>query len=104
MCKCGLEYTRKSISFHNKKDEHKLYISKLNVKHYEQKIFYRNKNYEIINDDNEIMRNCKNEKCIQIKKHQSKIFYCEICNKEMKMSSKWHHLHNSEEHKKNMKK
>ena len=50
------------------------------------------------------MKNCKNEKSIQIKKHQSKIFYCEICNKEMKMSSKWNHIKNSEEHKKNMKK
>ena len=91
------------------------------------------------------MKNCKNEKSIQIKKHQeylrhqgkenfedlinefekmkieeikeyekqyykeykknynnSKIFYCELCNKEMKISSRRYHLYESEEHKKNM--
>ena len=61
MCKCGLEYMRKTISIHNKKDEHKLYIAKLNVIHYEQKIFYKNKNYEIINDNNEIIERGKKD-------------------------------------------
>ena len=68
-----------------------------------RKIFYKNKNYEIIKDEHEIMRNCKNEKFIQIKKYKLKIFYCEICNKEMKMSSKWNHIKKSEEHKKKTK-
>ena len=104
MCKCGLEYMRKSISIHNKKDEHKLYISKLNVIHYEQKIFYRNKNYEIINDDNEIIEKGKKDRSKIDKKYNSKLFYCEICNKEMKISSRWYHLYESVEHKKNMKK
>ena len=36
ICKCGLEYDRRHITHHNKKDEHKLYISKLNVIHFEQ--------------------------------------------------------------------
>ena len=55
MCKCGIEYTRSGINNHNKKDEHQLYISKLNVIHLEQKIYYKNKNYEIIYDNHEIM-------------------------------------------------
>ena len=81
ICKCGLEYMRKSLTKHNKKDEHQLYIAKLNVVHYEQKIFYRNKNYEIINNNNEIIINGKKDSYIQIKKSKSKLFYCEICNK-----------------------
>ena len=48
LCKCSLEYTRNNIDKHNKKDEHQLYVSKLNVIHLEQKIYYKNKNYEII--------------------------------------------------------
>ena len=40
----------------------------------------------------------------EYEKQYRKIFYCEICNKEMKISCRWYHLHESEEHKKNMKK
>ena len=100
MCKCGLEYIRNGLNAHNKKDEHQLYIAKLNVIHYEQKIFYKNKNYEIIKDDNEIMEKGKNF----IYEKTQKIFYCGICNKEMKTSSRWNHIKNSKEHKKNMEK
>ena len=39
ICKCGLYYTRNSISKHNKKDEHQLYILKLRVVHF-YKIHY----------------------------------------------------------------
>ena len=69
MCKCGLEYIRAGINNHNKKDEHQLYISKLNVIHLEQKIYYKNKNYEIIYDDHEIMENGKIQAKINHKKN-----------------------------------
>ena len=69
MCKCGLEYTRNSISKHNKKNEHQLYITKLKVVHLEQKIYYKNKNYEIIYDDHEIMENSKIQCRIDKKKN-----------------------------------
>ena len=101
MCKYGLEYERNHVTQHNKKDEHKFYIAKLNVIHYEQKIFYKNKNYEIINDDHEIIEINKKDNCEKIIK---KLFYCGICKKEMKMSSKWNHIKKSKEHKKNLEK
>ena len=104
MCKCGLEYTRTNIDKHNKKDQHQLYILKLNVIHLEQKIFYKNKNYEIIKDDHEIIEKCKKDSYKIAEKYNSKIFYCEICNKEMKISSRWNHIKYSKEHKKNMEK
>ena len=36
--------------------------------------------------------------------YNSKIFYCDICNVEMKMGSTWNHIKYSKEHKKNMEK
>ena len=104
LCRCGLEYDRSHITQHNNKDEHQLYIAKLNVIHYEQKIFYKNKNYEIINDNNEIIEKGKKDMSKAKKKYNSKLFYCEICNKEMKMGSRCNHIKNSKEHKKNMEK
>ena len=41
---------------------------------------------------------------MKIEEKNSKLFYCEICNKEIKLANKWYHLHKSEEHKKNMEK
>ena len=41
---------------------------------------------------------------MKIEERNSEIFYCEICNKEMKMVSKWKHIKYSKEHKKNMEK
>ena len=73
LCKCGIEYTRPGINNHNKKDEHQLYISKLNVIHLEQKIYYKNKNYEIIYDDHEIMENSKIQCRINKKKTTTRI-------------------------------
>ena len=75
MCKCGLYYIRGAITTHNKKDEHQLYISKLNVIHLEQKIFYKNKNYEIIYDDHDIMENGR----IQARIYQKKNVVDMVC-------------------------
>ena len=65
------------------------------------KKIWKNKNF---NNNNEIIINGKKDSHIQIKKSKSKLFYCEICNKEMKMGSKSNHIKKSEEHKKNLEK
>ena len=36
--------------------------------------------------------------------NESKIFYCEICDIEVKIYNKWNHLNKSPTHKKNMEK
>ena len=40
----------------------------------------------------------------EYEKQYRKIFYCEICNKEMNIMRKYYHIKNSKEHKKNMEK
>ena len=64
-----MEYTRNNTDKHDKKDEHQLYISKLNVIHLEQKIYYKNRKYEKIDDNNEIMEKCKIQAKINYKKN-----------------------------------
>ena len=100
MCKCGLYYTRNSISKHNKKDEHQLYISKLNVIHLEQKIYYKNKNYEIIYDNHEIMENSKIQCRINYKKNVVDIV-CE-CGAPLKNKNSYDKHIITDKHKKKM--
>ena len=104
MCKCGLYYIRGAITTHNKKDEHQLYISKLNVIHLEQKIYYKNKNYEIIYDDHEIMENCKNEINIRARINYKKNvvdMVCE-CGAPLKNKNSYNKHITSDKHKNNM--
>ena len=72
-----------------------------NVIHLEQKIFYKNKNYEIINDDHEVIEKNKKDNCEKMNK---KLFYCGTCKKEMKINIKWDHIKKSKEHKINLEK
>ena len=101
LCKCGLEYVRNNINNHNKKDEHQLYISKLNVIHLEQKIFYKNKRYEIINDDNEIIENSKIQCRINHKKNNIDII-CE-CGAPLKNKYSYDKHITTDKHIRNMK-
>ena len=41
---------------------------------------------------------------MKIEEKNLKIFYCEICNIEVKLPNKWNHLNRSPTHKKNMEK
>ena len=101
MCKCGLYYTRNSISKHNKKNEHQLYITKLKVVHLEQKIYYGNKKYEIIYDDHEIMENSKIQ-CRIDKKKNVVDMVCE-CGAPLKNKNSYNKHITTDKHIKNMK-
>ena len=100
MCKCGLYYIRGAITTHNKKDEHQLYILKLNVIHLEQKIYYKNKNYEIIYDNHEIIENGKIQARINYKKNIVDIV-CE-CGAPLKSRYYYDKHITSDKHKKKM--
>ena len=73
----------------------------MNVIHLEQKIYYKNKNYEIIYDDHEIIENCKIQARINKKKNIVDMV-CE-CGAPLKNKNSYNKHITSDKHIKNMK-
>ena len=73
----------------------------MNVIHLEQKIYYKNKNYEIIYDNHEIMENCKIQARINYKKNVVDMV-CE-CGAPLKNKNSYNKHITTDKHMRNMK-
>ena len=88
---CNEPYTKSQKKNHDTSEKHQEYLRHQGKENFEDLINeFEKMKIEEIKEYN--------------RKYKSKLFYCEICNKEIKICNKWYHLHKSEEHKKNMEK
>ena len=95
MCEiCNEPYKKSNKKQHESSEKHQEYLRHQGKENFE----------DLINEFEKMKIDEKKKYNKEYFKDYNKLFYCEICNKEMKMVSRWTHLNRSEEHKKNMEK
>ena len=123
-CLCGGSYIRDGLSHHSYTKKCTEYRIKNNLPIIEKKQIIcvicnepytksKKKQHESSEKHQECLRHQGKENFedlidqfekLKIEEKNLKLFYCEICNIEVKLANKWYHLHKSPTHKKNMEK